>query len=263
MLQSVAPWFSPEDVDKGSRWLSELSGQLSRHSFAVLCVTSENMTAPWLIFEAGALSKAIESSSVCPLLLGIEPASLQGPLAQFQATKTTKEDVRRLIATINRCQTSPLPDAQFDTLFEVLWPRLEASISAIKPSEAGVSRSRPVPEVLSEVLERVRAMERKMTLSSLGMSQRLGARDYRDVHRRLAMARTRTNAARRRYVEFAQKVRTALEAVRSDDPAVTSAAEEASTIIAESEAEVQTIEQLLEKLRRGSEPKVPDTTPEA
>lgn len=62
IIQSVKPWFSPEDIDKGARWLGDLNTQLEKQSVAVICVTPESLNAPWLLFEVGALSKALESS---------------------------------------------------------------------------------------------------------------------------------------------------------------------------------------------------------
>jgi TIR domain len=163
VLQSVAPWFSQEDIEKGSRWISDLSSQLDQQSFAILFVTPDNMMAPWLTFEAGALSKSIDASRVCPVLLGVDPVDFQGPLAQFQITSTTKEDIRRLVTTINKHLASPISEKHLETVFETFWPRLEQEIGAIRNvGRTETTRPRPPPEVLGEILDRVRAMERHL-----------------------------------------------------------------------------------------------------
>lgn len=164
VIQSVKPWFSPEDIDKGARWLADLNGQLEKQSVAVICVTPECANAPWLLFEVGALSKALESSSVCPVLFGMEPTDVQGPLAQFQATRTNKEDIRRLLATVNKRVESALSDTQLDTLHDLLWPQFETKLKEV----AGLSAAQPVPhrqvpELMNELLTRVRAIERQLT----------------------------------------------------------------------------------------------------
>lgn len=164
VIQSVKPWFSPEDIDKGARWLSDLNGQLEKQSVAVICVTPESANAPWLLFEVGALSKALEASWVCPVLFGMEPTDVQGPLAQFQATRTNKEDMRRLLGTVNKRLEAPLSDQQLDTLHDLLWPQLAVKLEDVSKM-AGAQRPphRQTPELLSEMLTRIRAIERQLS----------------------------------------------------------------------------------------------------
>lgn len=161
VIQAATPWFSAEDIDKGARWLPELGAQLAKQSVGIVCVTPDSVRSPWLLFEAGALSKALDASRVCPVLLGVEPAEVTGPLAQFQFTRTTRADIRALLATINKRIEPPLSDRQIDTVHERLWPDLEEkfkSAAAIRGTAPPPARSQI--EVLSEVLDRVRALER-------------------------------------------------------------------------------------------------------
>jgi hypothetical protein len=48
-------------------------------------MTEENLTSPWIMFEAGAISKVVEEGLVCPIVFGINKTDLVGPLASFQA----------------------------------------------------------------------------------------------------------------------------------------------------------------------------------
>lgn len=161
VIQALDPWFSPEDIDKGARWLADLNSQLQQRSVALICLTPENLTAPWLLFEAGALSKAIDSSCVSPVLLGVEPVDLEGPLAQFQATALNQTDIRRLLATLNRRLEKPLDERQIDTAFALLWPQLESQVHALlKAGPAGKVKHRPESSILDEVLSKVRTIER-------------------------------------------------------------------------------------------------------
>src|SRR5438105_9228565 len=82
VIQSVEPWLSSEDIDKGSIWSSDINEALST-SIGVLCVTKENKDAPWLLFEAGGLSKGLTKARVCPLLIDLASKELQPPLSQF------------------------------------------------------------------------------------------------------------------------------------------------------------------------------------
>ena len=84
VIQSIDPWMSAEDLSKGTRWGLDLATQLEDTDFGLLCVTRENTDTPWLLFEAGALSKK-EQARVIPILLDIEPIQLKGPIRQFNA----------------------------------------------------------------------------------------------------------------------------------------------------------------------------------
>ena len=119
VIQSVEPYFTPSDVDKGTRWLSELTEVLNDSKVGILCVTRDNIDSDWLLFEAGVLSKQLKQTHVCPVLFGIKPTDLAGPLKQFQATKFEKGDFRKLIGVINDClEDGKLPQKNLNTVFE-------------------------------------------------------------------------------------------------------------------------------------------------
>jgi hypothetical protein len=60
VIQSLDPWMSDEDIDAGSRWLADVTTSLNQAKVGLICVTPENQHKPWLLFEAGALSRSIE-----------------------------------------------------------------------------------------------------------------------------------------------------------------------------------------------------------
>ena len=63
-LQFVKPYFSPEDIEKGAKWNSEISKELETSNIGIICLTRDNTEKPWILFEAGALSKSLEKSRV-------------------------------------------------------------------------------------------------------------------------------------------------------------------------------------------------------
>jgi TIR domain len=79
VIQSVKPWMSDEDISAGSRWLNEVSSELSESKLGIICVTPENQSNPWLLFEAGALSKTLEQTHVCPFLFKLTPGQDRSP----------------------------------------------------------------------------------------------------------------------------------------------------------------------------------------
>jgi hypothetical protein len=151
---------SEADIEKGTRGLNELTKALYTIKVAVACLTPDNLEAPWLLFEAGALSKTIDDSSrLCTYLLdGLQPQDIKAPLGMFQATRATKEDSKKLIQTINASVCDePLRQEDVDEIFEAMWPSLEATINSLPhlPPEQTIKRNSD--DILAEILELVRA----------------------------------------------------------------------------------------------------------
>ena len=63
----------------GSRWSLEIASSLHTPNAGIICLTRENIQAPWILFEAGALSKALKNSLVCTYLLGINARDVTDP----------------------------------------------------------------------------------------------------------------------------------------------------------------------------------------
>lgn len=160
VVQTARPWMSDTDIAKGSRGLSELAKALFSIKVGIVCLSPENLETPWLLFEAGALSKTIDDSSrLCTYLLaGLEPEDVKPPLGMFQATKATKHDSRSLVQTISvSVSEEPLGDEELDQIFEAMWPLLEATIKSLPQVEPAKSIKRKTEDMIVEILEIVRA----------------------------------------------------------------------------------------------------------
>src|SRR5947209_17570002 len=101
VIQALEPWMSADDIERGTRWRSGLASELEQSSVGIICLTQENLDSTWIHFEAGALSKQQQNTYVCTLLCDVEPTDVREPLAQFQHTRANKDDLRKLIFTIN------------------------------------------------------------------------------------------------------------------------------------------------------------------
>lgn len=160
VIQAIKPYFSPDDISKGSRWSTDIAKELEECKMGLLCLTAENLEAPWIMFEAGALSKSLTVARVCPLLFGIEPADIKGPLVQFQAASFTKVEMKKSIKMMNQeLGSSALSSEVLDSVFEMWWPRLDEKVKEImssfkKPKTHTVRSER---DILEEILARVRA----------------------------------------------------------------------------------------------------------
>lgn len=133
VLQSIEPYVSSEDLDKGTRWSTDIAQELEKSSYGILCVTKDNLDAPWLNFEAGALSKSFEKSKVSPFLFNLKRSDVKsGPLLQFQSTLYNKSDLEKLIKDINRASPEiKLPEERLKNIFEVWWPKLDENLKSI------------------------------------------------------------------------------------------------------------------------------------
>jgi len=156
VIQAVRVYFSPDDLTKGSRWNSEISKELDESKIGIICLVKENREAPWIMFEAGAISKNIDNSKVCPILFDMDPSDLTGPLTQFQGAKFSKEELFKVLNMINlELQDQRLPQDTLNKSFEVWWPEFEIKIQQVISSPKPASKTdyvRPDREILEEVL---------------------------------------------------------------------------------------------------------------
>jgi TIR domain len=168
VIQAVQPWMSAADIEKGTMWRNEIARQLDEATVGIICLTSDNLDKPWLLFEAGAISKKLDDSFVCTYLLDLEPSEVREPLAQFQSTKAEKEDTKRLLQTINRALGPlSLQETVLDDVFEAMWPRLERRIQQIPLTQGGKQSLRNPAEIMEEILVLVRSYARQNVASEI------------------------------------------------------------------------------------------------
>jgi hypothetical protein len=172
VIQNLEPWLSAADMEKGTRWRSEIASQLEQSDIGIICLTPENLAKPWVLFEAGALSKKQQDAYVCTFLYELNPADVKEPLAQFQATKATEEDIRGLIKTINSAlPQSRLSESDVDEIFNVWWPKLEERLKNISRPQDKLEAQRDEREILEEILELVRSQARQVSPLALGLNR--------------------------------------------------------------------------------------------
>lgn len=172
-IQLVEPWIST-DIDKGKRWGHEVTSRLQTSPVGVICVVPENVSNPWLLFEAGAISNTPDSH-VCTFLVGIKATDVPLPLSQFQATIFSREEVKKLLETVNdrlgQSGARPLTQSTLDAVFDNNWPRLETAISTIEAQAAPAQKPRrDAAELLDEALQILRVIERRLPEQSQGLT---------------------------------------------------------------------------------------------
>ena len=161
VIQSLTPYVSSEDIDKGARWSTDIAKELEDSTFGILCVTKDNLEAPWLLFEAGALSKMMDKSSVCPFIFDLKRAEVKGPILQFQSTIFDKDDVKKLLLTLNKaCGDAGLKEELLSKTFDVWWPNLEESLEAIKGEPSEEEKTSTDKNFRNEMLEEILELSR-------------------------------------------------------------------------------------------------------
>jgi hypothetical protein len=159
VLHYAEPWLSRSDIGAGDRWSDEIAKGLEACNFGISCVTRENQDAPWILFEAGAIAKSVKDGKVIPLLLDLDKKEISGPLAQFQAKKVEKSEIKEHILSLNKSATNPIVDATLEKLFAMAWPELQSKITAIPENKAAPKPSRPEGEILEELVSGIRNLE--------------------------------------------------------------------------------------------------------
>ncbi|MGX1574997.1 TIR domain-containing protein [Cellulosimicrobium funkei] len=165
VIQEIEPWVSQHDIPKGRPWNQELTESLAGTSEGIICVTRENVGAAWLNYEAGALAKNSTEASVRTALFGLGNSDVVGPLSNFQHTALSDEaDVFQMVQSINTKCDRPLPPDVLQRAFDRVWPELEERLAKIppEPKKGAPAPTRSQVDLLKEVLERVRNMERSL-----------------------------------------------------------------------------------------------------
>lgn len=160
VVQAAKPWMSEEDIPKGARGLQEVARALEGIKVGISCLTAENLQQPWILFEAGALSKTIDDRTrLCTYLVGgLRFQDVEPPLGIFQATQANMEDTRKLLATINEAVSKePLQKIALDDVFEAMWPKLDSELQKLPQPEAEPQTNRTLDEMVAEILEITRA----------------------------------------------------------------------------------------------------------
>ena len=152
VIQSLEPYVSSEDIDKGARWSTEMAQELEKSRYGIICVTKENVNKPWINFEAGALSRSIEkatavpfSSAVSPFLFGLKSTDFEGPL-------TSLVWITSLVSIAVTYGSSVL---LIGDMGNGLWWKLSTIISCGTPTQAS-STAQEFPHVSAKWLRAIR-----------------------------------------------------------------------------------------------------------
>ncbi len=153
VIQQIEPFMSQWDIAAGERWGERLTKELGNTNFGIVCLTPESLNAPWLLFEAGALSKSL-SSRVCTYLLGLKFADVRAPLSQFNHRLADENGTRDVLKSINAAlDGASLPEARLEKAFSRWWPEFAAKLAEIEKIHTVAAPVRSEREMIEEILE--------------------------------------------------------------------------------------------------------------
>jgi hypothetical protein len=92
--------FLSADSEPGTKWQRVLDSELSEADAALLVLTAESCSRPWVLFEAGAISVGPDKKRVYPILFGIDALDSKSPLTMFQRVTFTERSFRGLIESL-------------------------------------------------------------------------------------------------------------------------------------------------------------------
>ena len=104
----------------------------------------------------------MDKSFVSPFLFDIKRSEVDGPILQFQSTIFEKEDVKKLVTTLNRaCEKDGLSVERLGKAFDVWYPTLETELNNLRSTHIETSESEngqelqslKAQEILEEILE--------------------------------------------------------------------------------------------------------------
>lgn len=147
VIQVVNPWMS-EDIPGGRDSLKEISDALKQARYGILCITADNLSNPWIIYEASALYNS--GIDVCPYVIELDilKRTLPAPLRNLQAKMADLEGTLQLVLNINKALGSPVADV--DTLKKAVrskWKRLEKQFERIRHNDS------PPPKDYEKIFE--------------------------------------------------------------------------------------------------------------
>jgi diguanylate cyclase (GGDEF)-like protein len=171
VVVGVNTFVSTQDVGLGEAWDTRINEELATNNHGILCLTRDNQQAPWINYEAGALSKILGVARVTPYTIRFPPGEIvPGPLSRFQGVRNDKPGTRRLIEMLNSSLDIRKSEPFISEAFEVWWPRLEEKMASSQSSDT--ANRRPDP---NEVLLEIRGNTRQLLHLATAGSTNIGA----------------------------------------------------------------------------------------
>jgi hypothetical protein len=179
VIQNVKPWMSSKDIEAGDRWGMKIAEALEGSNFGIICLTPENQKEPWLMYEAGAITKLVKEGRAIPYLIGMnEPEEMiQTPITPFQGKVATKKaDSLAVVKSMNLAmEQGALSEQQLLRAFETQWPKLLEKLGQLPAAPQNAPQPPATEEMVKEILGLVRGLGGKIADADRSGQVALGA----------------------------------------------------------------------------------------
>ncbi len=131
----ISCFVSTQDIASGEDWYRKIRTELQASKLGIMCITKENVKAPWLYFEAGALVG--NDLKVIPLLVNCDQSALDhSPIRANQSVQfydadrfqKMLEDIRKefsLLQDLNKEEVIKRYEKAYESMKENLKPILD------------------------------------------------------------------------------------------------------------------------------------------
>lgn len=144
---------SSQDIRSGEMWFDVVRTALAGARFAILCLTKDNLSAPWLHFESGAISaaslaaadKSFKKPRVCSICVDFNDMSLvRPPLSFFQNRLMNKSEIFDLMTDINLALPTRRSEKNLEHLLNTHWESVDKGVR-----EAQAQLPPQIPQIAS------------------------------------------------------------------------------------------------------------------
>lgn len=165
--QAASVFMGADDIQVGDDWKQAIMDMSASCQLAIICVTSENCTSPWIMYEIGALSQKkdqLTENSVIPLLIDTDIVSLKAsPLLQYQTCNLSKEGIYKLVYSVNEKLPTPIMGSKLNELFNTIWPSFEEKVNNRLSVKHNNFFDNADPDELNELQQNAQQLLNKMT----------------------------------------------------------------------------------------------------
>ncbi len=131
--ENIDVFISDEDIQYGAEWYQDVKRNLIECDLAIIFLTPENMNAPWLNFEAGAIAIGENNSPVIAFLIDVPSQNIKSPLKQYQCLDINNETINKLVCDIKQIGNFKTPSLEhIDVILEKSYASLKSSILEAK-----------------------------------------------------------------------------------------------------------------------------------
>jgi hypothetical protein len=158
VLQHVEPWIAVDDISKGAQWPMRLADSLTESDCGILVLCADNLSSPWLMYEAGVIAARTNMERVAGVLVDVDPSMVSQPLSLFQLTRFDRDDILKLIHQMNVWTGTPRTTETVGKAFNALWPEFEKGVRSCTTSLS--NRMPTIPRDPNAMIEEILALTR-------------------------------------------------------------------------------------------------------